>query len=44
VIPPPRPDLDCSQIPCRNFRVIYTIPQPAPHNFDGDRDGIGCER
>jgi micrococcal nuclease len=42
-IPPPPPDLDCSQIPYRNFRVIYTVPQPDPHNFDGDRDGIGCE-
>jgi type IV secretory pathway VirJ component len=37
-------DLDCSQIPYRNLRVIYTVPQPGPHNFDGDRDGIGCER
>jgi hypothetical protein len=42
-IPPPPPDLDCSQIPYRNFRVIYTVPQPDPHNVDGDRDGIGCE-
>jgi micrococcal nuclease len=42
-IPPPPPDLDCSQIPYRNFRVIYTVPQPDPHNFEGDRDGIGCE-
>jgi hypothetical protein len=36
-------DLDCSQIPYGNFRVIYAVPQPDPHNFDGDRDGIGCE-
>jgi micrococcal nuclease len=42
-IPPPPPDLDCSQIPYRNFRVIYTVPQPDPHRFDSDRDGIGCE-
>jgi micrococcal nuclease len=42
-IPPPPPDLDCSQIPYRNFRVIYTVPQPDPHRFDGDHDGIGCE-
>jgi endonuclease YncB( thermonuclease family) len=42
-IPPPPPDLDCSQIPYRDFRVIYTVQQPDPHNFDGDRDGIGCE-
>jgi micrococcal nuclease len=42
-IPPPPPDLDCSQIPYRNFRVIYTVPQPDPHRFDSDHDGIGCE-
>jgi uncharacterized repeat protein (TIGR01451 family) len=42
-IPPPPPDLDCAQIPYRNFRVIYTVPDPDPHRFDGDRDGIGCE-
>jgi hypothetical protein len=42
-IPPPPPDLDCGQIPYRNFQVIYTVPNPDPHNFDSDRDGIGCE-
>jgi micrococcal nuclease len=39
-IPPPPPDLDCSQIPYRNFRVVGAD----PHHFDGDHDGIGCER
>lgn len=39
-IPPPPPDLDCADIPHRNFRVL----PPDPHRFDGDRDGIGCER
>jgi len=39
-IPPPPPDLDCGEIPYRNFRVL----PPDPHRFDGDRDGIGCER
>ena len=35
----PPPDLDCKDIPFRNFRVL-----PAdPHNFDLDKDGIGCE-
>lgn len=34
------PDLDCGQITARRFRVL----QPDPHNFDGDYDGIGCER
>lgn len=39
-IPPPPPDLDCGDIPHRRFRVL----PPDPHHFDGDRDGIGCER
>jgi micrococcal nuclease len=42
-IPPPPPDLDCGDIPYRNFTVIYTVPDPDPHRFDGDHDGIGCE-
>jgi len=42
-IPLPPPDLDCGQIPYRNFRVIYNVPDPDPHHFDGDHDGIGCE-
>lgn len=39
-IPPAPPDLDCGDIPYRRFRVL----RPDPHRFDGDRDGIGCER
>lgn len=39
-IPPPPPDLDCGDIPYRNFTVL----PPDPHNFDSDNDGIGCER
>jgi hypothetical protein len=38
-IPPPPPDLDCGDIPYRNFAVL----PPDPHRFDGDRDGVGCE-
>lgn len=38
-IPPPPPDLDCKDIPYRNFKVL----PPDPHGFDGDGDGIGCE-
>jgi micrococcal nuclease len=38
-IPPPPPDLDCADIPYKNFRVL----PPDPHHFDGDHDGIGCE-
>ena len=37
-IPPPPPDLDCSDIPYRNFTVL----PPDPHHFDGNGDGIGC--
>ena len=42
-IPPPPPDLDCGQIPYKRFRVIYTVPNPDPHRFDGNKDGVGCE-
>jgi endonuclease YncB( thermonuclease family) len=42
-IPPPPPDLDCGEIPYKRFRVIYTVPNPDPHRFDGNKDGIGCE-
>lgn len=38
-IPPPPPDLDCGDIPYRNFAVLPSD----PHHFDGDGDGIGCE-
>ena len=39
-IPSPPPDLDCADIEYRNFTVL----EPDPHRFDGDGDGIGCER
>lgn len=39
-IPSPPPDLDCKDIPYRKFQVL----PPDPHNFDGDGNGIGCER
>jgi len=42
-VPPPPPDLDCNQIPYRNFPVRYDVPDPDPHRFDADHDGIGCE-
>ena len=38
-IPSPPPDLDCKDISYRQFVVL----QPDPHNFDSDKDGIGCE-
>jgi len=39
-IPPYPPDLDCGEIQYTNFKVL----QDDPHGFDGDKDGIGCER
>jgi large repetitive protein len=36
-------DLNCSDIPYRRFRVRHDVPNPDPHRFDGDKDGIGCE-
>lgn len=39
-IPPPPPDLDCGDISYRRFSVIGSD----PHRFDGDNDGVGCER
>lgn len=38
-IPPYPPDLDCDEIPYRNFQVSG----PDPHGFDADHDGVGCE-
>jgi hypothetical protein len=38
-IAPPPPDLDCEDIPYRNFRVLA----PDPHGFDSEKDGFGCE-
>lgn len=39
-IPSPPPDLDCGEIPYKRFKVLV----PDQHGFDGDNDGIGCER
>lgn len=39
-IPPYPPDLNCGDIEHRRFQVL----PPDPHNFDGDFDGVGCER
>ncbi len=39
-IAPYPPDLDCGEISYKNFRVL----SPDPHRFDGDHDGIGCEK
>jgi len=36
---PGSPDLDCIDIPQKNFPVK----PPDPHRLDADKDGIGCE-
>lgn len=38
-IPPPPPDLDCSDISQKGF----TVSGSDPHGFDRDNDGVGCE-
>jgi micrococcal nuclease len=38
-LPPPPPDLSCSDTPSRSFRAL-----PAdPHELDGNSDGVACE-
>ena len=39
-IPPSPPDLDCADVSGRRFSVL----PPDPHRFDGDGNGVGCER
>ncbi len=43
-IPPPPPDLNCPDIPAawKPLRVIHTVPNPDPHDLDGDKDGWAC--
>ena len=36
-------DLDCGEIQWRRFDVSWNVPNPDPHGFDRDGDGIGCE-
>ena len=36
-------DIDCGEIAARRFTVLFSVANPDPHGFDGDRDGIGCE-
>jgi micrococcal nuclease len=36
-------DLDCGEIQWRRFAVAWNVPNPDPHGFDADADGIGCE-
>jgi micrococcal nuclease len=39
-IPLSPPDLDCGDVAHKRFRVL----PPDPHRFDGEGDGVGCER
>ena len=41
-IPSPPPDLDCGDIPYENWN--FTVYSPDPHGFDGNDDGIGCNK
>jgi micrococcal nuclease len=36
-------DLNCGDIAWRGFVVLWNVPNPDPHGFDRDADGIGCE-
>ncbi len=38
-LPPPPPDLDCPEIPYKDFAAL----PPDPHRLDADEDGIACE-
>jgi micrococcal nuclease len=38
-VPPPPPDLGCSDIPATHFRAL----PPDPHELDGNDDGVACE-
>jgi hypothetical protein len=38
-IPPYPPDLNCEDVPFKNFKVTGRD----PHGFDRDNDGLGCE-
>ena len=38
-LPSPPPDLNCSDIPHKNIKVL----QPDPHRLDGNKDGVGCK-
>ncbi|MDJ0618462.1 MAG: DNA/RNA non-specific endonuclease [Calothrix sp. MO_192.B10] len=39
-IPAPPPYLNCKDIPYKKFKVL----PPDPHNFDGNKDGVACEK
>jgi len=42
-IPSPPPDLDCNDLPFRQFQVRRDVAIPDPHRLDQSEDGIGCQ-
>jgi endonuclease YncB( thermonuclease family) len=42
-IPPPPPDLDCADVPYRNFSVLRDPPDADPHILDRNEDGVACQ-
>lgn len=42
-LPPPPPDLNCPDVPYRDFPVLHPNNEPDPHGLDSDRNGTGCE-
>lgn len=42
-IPSPPPDLDCNDLPFREFRVRRDVAVPDPHRLDQSEDGIACQ-
>jgi hypothetical protein len=42
-IPPPPPELSCSEIRANYGCSISVVSFPDPHNLDRDEDGIACE-
>ena len=41
-IPPPPPDLDCSDLHAMGIQTVRVVGSD-PHNLDPDHDGIGCD-
>jgi endonuclease YncB( thermonuclease family) len=42
-VPSPPPDLDCNDLPFREFQVRRDVANPDPHRLDQSEDGIGCQ-
>jgi len=42
-VPPPPPDLDCSDLRAMGLSLPVRVVGGDPHHLDGDHDGLGCE-